>query len=134
MPSKSQFYVPSLSARTIVYKGLMLAQQMDRYYPDLSHEKFESGLALVHQRYSTNTLPTWPLAHPFRFLAHNGEINTLRGNINMMASREQHFKSTLFGENIRKLLPVLTAGASDSAISTTRSKCSSAAAAPSPTR
>lgn len=113
---KEQFYVPSLSARTICYKGLMLAHQMDRYYPDLSHEMFESALALIHQRYSTNTLPTWPLAHPFRFLAHNGEINTLRGNINMMASREQHFKSTLFGENIKKLLPVLTTGASDSAI------------------
>ena len=113
---KGQFYIPSLSARTIVYKGLMLADQMDRYYPDLSHEKFQSALALVHQRYSTNTLPTWPLAHPFRFLAHNGEINTLRGNINMMDSREKHFSSTLFGENIKKLLPILTAGASDSAM------------------
>ena len=116
MAAKDQFYIVSLSARTIVYKGLMLAQQMDRYYPDLSRETFESGLALVHQRYSTNTLPTWPLAHPFRFLAHNGEINTLRGNINMMASRERHFATTLFGENISKLLPILTEGASDSAI------------------
>jgi glutamate synthase domain-containing protein 2/glutamate synthase domain-containing protein 1/glutamate synthase domain-containing protein 3 len=116
METKTQFYVPSMSARTIVYKGLMLAQQMGRYYPDLSQDNFESSLALVHQRYSTNTLPTWPLAHPFRFLAHNGEINTLRGNINMMASREKHLTSTLFGGNIKKLLPVLTEGASDSAI------------------
>jgi len=116
LPEKARFYIPSLSARTIVYKGLMLAQQMDHYYPDLSAESFESGLALVHQRYSTNTLPTWPLAHPFRFLAHNGEINTLRGNINMMASREKHLSSTLFGENIKKLLPILTEGASDSAM------------------
>ncbi len=116
MEGKSQFYIPSLSARTIVYKGLMLAHQMDHYYPDLSDEKFESCMALVHQRYSTNTLPTWPLAHPFRFMAHNGEINTLRGNINMMASREKHFASTLFGENIKKLLPILTPGASDSAM------------------
>jgi len=116
LASKGQFYVPSLSARTIVYKGLMLAQQFSRYYPDLSDPRYSSGLALVHQRYSTNTLPTWPLAHPFRFLAHNGEINTLRGNINMMASREQHFRSTLFGENIKKLMPVLVPGGSDSAM------------------
>jgi glutamate synthase domain-containing protein 2/glutamate synthase domain-containing protein 1/glutamate synthase domain-containing protein 3 len=115
MASKAQFYISSLSARTIVYKGLMLAHQMDRYYPDLSEEKFESCLALVHQRYSTNTLPAWPLAHPFRFLAHNGEINTLRGNINMMGSREKHLASTLFGHEIKKLLPILTEGASDSA-------------------
>ena len=113
---KDQFYVASLSARTITYKGLMLAHQMDHYYPDLSDERFESALALVHQRYSTNTLPTWPLAQPFRFLAHNGEINTLRGNINMMASREQHFKTTLFGQNLKKLLPILTEGSSDSAM------------------
>ncbi len=116
LETKCQFYVASLSARTIVYKGLMLAHQMDRYYPDLSQEKFQSCLALVHQRYSTNTLPTWPLAHPFRFLAHNGEINTLRGNINMMTSREKRLASTLFGNNIEKLLPILTEGASDSAI------------------
>jgi len=116
IPARSEFYVCSLSARTVTYKGLMLAHQMGRYYPDLSDDRFESALALVHQRYSTNTLPSWPLAHPFRFLAHNGEINTLRGNINMMASRETHFDSPLFGEKIKKLLPVLTEGASDSAI------------------
>ena len=116
MPGKDQFYVASLSVRTICYKGLMLAHQMNRYYEDLSDPAFESQLALVHQRYSTNTLPTWPLAHPFRFLAHNGEINTLRGNINMMNSREKHLRSPLFGESIRNLPPILTSGASDSAM------------------
>ncbi|MDX9972275.1 MAG: glutamate synthase large subunit [FCB group bacterium] len=114
--NKEQLYFPSFSARTIVYKGLMLAQQMSRYYPDLSEESFESRLALVHQRYSTNTFPTWPLAHPFRMLAHNGEINTLRGNINMMHSREMHFESPHFGDDIKKLPPILQAGFSDSAM------------------
>ena len=116
IPSKDQFYIASFSARTVCYKGLMLAHQMHRYYPDLSDPAFASVFALVHQRYSTNTLPSWPLAQPFRFLAHNGEINTLRGNINMMASREKHFRSALFGDNVAKLLPVLTEGASDSAM------------------
>ncbi len=116
MKEKAAFYVASLAARTIVYKGLMLAHQMNKYYADLSDPHFESPLALVHQRYSTNTLPAWPLAQPFRFLAHNGEINTLRGNINMMKSRERHLASPLFGENIAKLCPVLTEGASDSAM------------------
>src|SRR5690606_10028546 len=109
-------YFPSFSARTVVYKGLMLAQQMQHYYPDLREESFESRLALVHQRYSTNTFPTWPLAHPFRMLAHNGEINTLRGNINMMRSREMHFESPLFGDDIKKLPPILQPGGSDSAM------------------
>ena len=115
-PGLEQFYVVSLSSRTVCYKGLMLAQQMDRYYPDLSDDRFESRFALVHQRYSTNTLPSWPLAQPFRFLGHNGEINTLRGNINMMTSRERQFRSTLFGGNIQKLLPVLDKRGSDSAM------------------
>jgi glutamate synthase (ferredoxin) len=116
MPGKEELYVTSLSARTICYKGLMLAHQMNRYFEDLSNPSFESQLALVHQRYSTNTMPTWPLAQPFRFLAHNGEINTLRGNINMMNSREKHLVSPLFGETIDQLRPILTAGASDSAM------------------
>ncbi len=111
----SSFYVPSMSARTIVYKGLMLPEAMDKYYLDLADPLTESGMALVHQRYSTNTLPAWPLAQPFRFLAHNGEINTLRGNLNMMDSREHHLKSPLFGGDVKKLIPVLTPGASDSA-------------------
>ncbi|MCP4642145.1 MAG: glutamate synthase large subunit [bacterium] len=109
------FYVTSLSARTICYKGLMLANQMAPYYPDLANPQFESRLALVHQRYSTNTLPTWPLAQPFRYLCHNGEINTLRGNLNMMRSREAHLQHPLYGDEIAKLAPVHTEGASDSA-------------------
>ncbi len=112
---KDEFYIPSLGARTVVYKGLMLAEQIHKYYVDLSDERFESALALVHQRYSTNTLPSWSLAHPFRYLCHNGEINTLRGNINMMNSRESRLASPLFGEDIKKLRPILTPGASDSA-------------------
>ncbi|MFP6596740.1 MAG: glutamate synthase subunit alpha, partial [Candidatus Hydrogenedentota bacterium] len=85
---KDDFYVSSLSARTIVYKGLMLAYQIADYYLDLSDERFETAIALCHQRYSTNTLPKWRLAHPYRFVCHNGEFNTLRGNLNMMRSRE----------------------------------------------
>ncbi len=116
IPSRSCFYFATLSARTICYKGLMLATQMARYYEDLSDSRFESQLALVHQRYSTNTLPAWPLAQPFRFLAHNGEINTLRGNINMMRSRERHLASPFFGGYVHDLLPVLDETGSDSAI------------------
>ena len=116
LPGKKQMYFASMSARTIVYKGFFVPEAMDRYYEDLSIPLVESALAIVHQRYSTNTLPTWPLAHPFRFLAHNGEINTLRGNINMMCSREHHFASPLFGPDVKKVLPSLTPGASDSAI------------------
>ncbi len=111
-----QLYFPSLSARTIVYKGLFLPGAFDCYYEDLASTMVESALVLVHQRYSTNTLPSWPLAHPFRFLAHNGEINTLRGNVNMMESREHHIESPLFGDDIKKLIPFLASGASDSAI------------------
>ena len=115
LAQKEWFYFPSLSARTIVYKGLMLAQQIDQYYLDLSDERFETSLALVHQRYSTNTLPKWRLAHPYRFICHNGEINTLRGNINNMRSREGQLASPLFGGDVKKLAPILTEGASDSA-------------------
>ncbi len=110
-----QFYIPSMSARTIVYKGLMLAYQIDDYYLDLSDERFETAIALIHQRYSTNTLPEWRLAHPYRFVCHNGEFNTLRGNINMMRSRESHLASPLLGDDVKKLSPILTPGASDSA-------------------
>jgi glutamate synthase (ferredoxin) len=115
LPEKMYFYVCSLSSRTIVYKGLLLAPQIERYYPDLADESLASGIALVHQRYSTNTFPTWDLAHPFRFLCHNGEINTLRGNINWMHAREGLFESPLFGEDMAKILPISTPGASDSA-------------------
>jgi len=116
LPEHKFFYVPSLSSRTIVYKGLILAEDIPTYYPDLREPDMTSGLALVHQRYSTNTFPTWDLAHPFRFLCHNGEINTLRGNINWMHARQSLFKSELFGPDMEKILPVLTPGASDSAI------------------
>ncbi len=116
LPGMDQYYVCSLSSRTIVYKGLMLPAVMDRYYPDLGDPLFQSAIALVHQRYSTNTLPSWPLSQPFRFLAHNGEINTLRGNINMFASREAQFASPALGDDVKKVLPALTPGYSDSAI------------------
>ena len=113
---KSEYYVPSMSARTIVYKGLFLPEAMDKYYLDLADERLESAMAMVHQRYSTNTLPAWPLAQPFRFLCHNGEINTLRGNLNMMDSREHHFASGgALGDLAAKVVPVLSPGASDSA-------------------
>ena len=112
----SYFYVPSFSTRTICYKGLLQPEQMDSYYIDLKASDFISALALVHQRFSTNTFPTWGLAHPFRYLAHNGEINTLRGNVNWMRAREGLFQSPLFGEDIRKIKPIITESGSDSAI------------------
>ncbi len=111
----SRFYIPSLSARTLAYKGLMLAAQIHAYFPDLADPSLTSGLALVHQRYSTNTFPTWDLAQPFRFLCHNGEINTLRGNLNWMHAREKLFESPRFGDDIAKILPIVNPGASDSA-------------------
>ncbi len=109
------FYVCSLSSRTITYKGLLIAHQLPLYYPDLKDPEMVSALALVHQRYSTNTFPTWDLAQPFRYVAHNGEINTLRGNINWMRARESLLASPLFGDDIQKLFPLITEGASDSA-------------------
>ncbi len=113
---KSAFHIPSLSARTLVYKGMFLADQMRPFYPDLDDPAMASALAIVHQRYSTNTLPSWGLAQPFRFLCHNGEINTLRGNINWMNARQGLFASELFGEDLVKLFPVATPGGSDSMI------------------
>ncbi len=112
---RDYFYWSSLSSRTIVYKGLMLADQIPNYFPDLTDPDFESAIAMVHQRFSTNTFPSWELAHPFRYLAHNGEINTLRGNLNWMSAREHQFESELFGEDIQKLKPIIMEGASDSA-------------------
>ncbi|NLF92260.1 MAG: glutamate synthase large subunit [Oligosphaeraceae bacterium] len=108
-------YICSMSSRSIVYKGLLLATQLAKFYPDLEDARFTSPLALVHQRYSTNTFPTWNLAHPFRYLAHNGEINTLRGNLNALKAREQKLRSPLLGEDLAKLLPLTVAGQSDSA-------------------
>ncbi|MEZ5812703.1 MAG: glutamate synthase large subunit [Rhizobiaceae bacterium] len=109
------FYIVSLSSRTIVYKGMFLAYQLENYYSDLSDPRFESALALVHQRFSTNTFPSWKLAHPYRMVAHNGEINTLRGNVNWMAARQASVDSELFGNDISKLWPISYEGQSDTA-------------------
>ncbi len=109
------FYVPSLSSRLVGYKGMMLAHQLAEFYPDLGCEEVETALVLVHQRYSTNTVPSWPLAQPFRLLCHNGEINTLRGNINNMAARAQTLSSKLWGKDLERLLPVIQEAGSDSA-------------------
>ena len=109
------FYIVSLSCRTIVYKGLLMPEQVEVFYPDLVDGAVESAFVIVHQRFSTNTFPSWPLAHPYRYLCHNGEINTLKGNRNWMASRENNFESVLFGKDIKKILPVLEPEASDSA-------------------
>jgi glutamate synthase (NADPH/NADH) large chain len=112
-----QFYVCSMSSRTIVYKGMLTPGQLPTYYPDLVDEAFASALALIHSRFSTNVLPTWPLAHPFRALAHNGEINTLRGNVNWMRSREALIESPLFSDDeISKMRPITQEGSSDTAI------------------
>jgi glutamate synthase (NADPH) large chain len=113
--ARPSFYIVSLSARTLIYKGMLTASQIEGVFPDLSNPAFESALALVHQRFSTNTFPSWPLAHPYRFVAHNGEINTLRGNINWMQAREGLLKSTLFGDDLQKVLPVIRPGGSDTA-------------------
>jgi len=112
----SQFYVPSLSSRTIVYKGLLTATQLEQFYPDLLAPAFAAPFAVIHQRYSTNTFPTWQLAQPFRMLAHNGEINALRGNISHMRAREADLASDRFGADLEAILPVIQEGGSDSAI------------------
>ena len=111
----NDFYLCSFSCRSIIYKGMFLAEQLTNFYPDLLDERFISRFAIYHQRYSTNTFPTWPLAQPFRMLAHNGEINTLRGNINWMRSHEARMESERFGEHIENLKPVIPLGSSDSA-------------------
>ena len=108
-------YISSLSANTIVYKGLLLPHQMAAYYQDLKDESLTSALALVHSRFSTNTFPTWPLAHPYRFICHNGEINTLKGNVNWMRARQGRLNSDLFGEDLAKLYPIVDEHQSDSA-------------------
>jgi len=111
----SGYYPVSISCRTVIYKGMFLADQLCSYYPDLHDPDFESALALVHQRFSTNTFPTWSLAHPYRMIAHNGEINTLRGNVNWMAARQASVSSPLFGANINRLWPISYEGQSDTA-------------------
>jgi len=112
---KEMFYVASMSTKTIVYKGLLLAPQIEEFYGDLASPEVVSALALVHQRFSTNTFPTWPLAHPYRYICHNGEINTLRGNVNRMHARESVLETPQFGEDLKKLFPAVTPGLSDSA-------------------
>jgi glutamate synthase domain-containing protein 2/glutamate synthase domain-containing protein 1/glutamate synthase domain-containing protein 3 len=113
--SAEDFYISSLSSKTICYKGMFMAWQLFAYYPDLENSGFASALAIVHQRYSTNTFPSWQLAQPFRCIAHNGEINTLSGNRNCMRMREKRMESAVLGDDLTDLLPVLTPGASDSA-------------------
>ena len=115
LPDKSFFYIPSLSSRTIIYKGLLLAQQIAEFYKELTDPDAMSALCLVHQRFSTNTFPSWQLAHPYRYLCHNGEINTIRGNINWMHAREKVLASDLFGDDLKKTFPVIAPGGSDSA-------------------
>src|SRR6185436_10797002 len=110
------FYISSLSFKTVVYKGMLTTAQLGEYYPDLAHPAMQSALALVHSRFSTNTFPSWNRAHPYRYLAHNGEINTLRGNVNWMKAREAMFESALFGDDIKKILPVVNTDGSDSAM------------------
>ena len=110
-----EFYVPSMSARTLVYKGMLLAGQVGTYYKDLSDPRATSALALVHQRFSTNTFPTWDLAHPFRMIAHNGEINTLRGNVNWLRARQGAIFSPILGKDLDKVWPLIYDGQSDSA-------------------
>ena len=113
--ARKAFYIVSLSASTLIYKGMLTASQIEGMFPDLSDPLMESALALVHQRFSTNTFPSWPLAHPYRYVAHNGEINTLRGNINWMRAREGLLQSSVFGDDLRKVLPVIRPGGSDTA-------------------
>ena len=111
-----RFYIPSLSARTLVYKGMLTPEQVDEFFPDLLDPDMESALALVHSRFSTNTFPSWERSHPYRMIAHNGEINTLRGNVNWMRAREKQFASALFGDDLPKILPIINDQQSDSAM------------------
>ena len=115
LPGLTQLYIPSLSTRTIVYKGLLLANQVGTFYRDLSNPLTRSALALVHQRFSTNTFPSWKLAHPYRFIAHNGEINTVRGNVNWMRARRRSMESPLLGADLDKMWPLIPHGQSDTA-------------------
>ena len=108
-------YFPSLSSRTLVYKGMLTTGQLEEFFPDLSDERLHSPLALVHSRFSTNTFPSWPLAHPYRYIAHNGEINTVKGNRNWMKARESLLESDLIPGDLKRLFPIVADGGSDSA-------------------
>ena len=115
MSQVSYFYVSSLSTTTLIYKGIIMPEDIGPYYKDLQETDLVTRLALVHQRFSTNTMPTWELAQPFRFMCQNGEINTLRGNVSRMRVREEIMKSEVFGPQIDKLFPIILPGKSDSA-------------------
>src|SRR6266545_4767582 len=115
LPGLSQLYMPSFSSRTVVYKGLLLAPQVESFYEDLRNPLTQSALCLVHQRFSTNTFPSWRLAHPYRFIAHNGEINTVRGNVNWMYARRRTMESDLIGADLDKMWPIIPHGQSDTA-------------------
>jgi len=116
IPQKGMFYVPSLSHRTVVYKGMLNASQLRAFYPDLSDEALEAAIGMVHSRFSTNTFPSWSRAHPYRYISHNGEINTLRGNINWMHARQTQMASKLFGDDLKKVLTVIDTDGSDSSM------------------
>jgi len=112
---KNYFYICSLSSKTIIYKGQLMPEQLRNFFPDLIDKDYKSAIALVHSRYSTNTFPTWALAHPYRYIAHNGEINTLKGNANWFNVREKQFKNSLFGKDLKKIMPAIAPSKSDSA-------------------
>ncbi len=114
LPAEQRTYFPSLSSRTLIYKGMLTTPQLAAFFTDLADERIESALALVHSRFSTNTFPSWPLAHPYRFIAHNGEINTVQGNRNWMRTRESLVESDLI-PGIERAFPICTPGGSDSA-------------------
>ena len=116
MEGAASWYVASLSHKTLVYKGMLLTQQLAEYFPDLTDPRMETALALVHSRFSTNTFPSWDRAHPYRYVAHNGEINTVRGNANWMHAREALFDTDAFGDDVRKILPIINPNGSDSAM------------------
>jgi len=116
LPGRGDFYVPSMSCRTIVYKGMLNARQLLTFYPDVTDPRLESAIALVHSRFSTNTFPSWARAHPYRYISHNGEINTLRGNVNWMFARQSTFRSEVFGDDLAKVLPAVDVDGSDTAI------------------
>src|SRR5262245_31266288 len=116
LKQQGMFYIPSLSCKTLIYKGMLNAVQLDPYFPDLSNPAMQSALALVHSRFSTNTFPTWARAHPYRYICHNGEINTLRGNVNWMKARETLMRSELFGMELARIMPVIDESGSDSAM------------------
>jgi glutamate synthase (NADPH) large chain len=112
---REKFYIPSFSSSTVVYKGLLLPRQIPLFYPDLADETLVSALTIIHSRFSTNTFPSWPLAHPYRYICHNGEINTLKGNVNWMRARQGRLFSSLFGKDLEKLYPIVYENQSDSA-------------------